>query len=117
MSVLRSRFKSIIALFGLVAVLLGALEHEDLIFQDVSSEASVFEQDSVIAVAQDLRADRGTEGTFRSENNRLWLSPRQEVTYTLAPVLLAVRAPRKISADRPGHKRLAGLGGILALRL
>lgn len=80
-------FRRAIAVIGLVAVVFGALEHEDLILQDgvglLSSRqerALTVNDDAELAPLDAASSDRvagesGTEGTFRSDVHRLLISP------------------------------------------
>ena len=82
MLALQHVFRRALAIIGLVAVLLGALEHEDLILQSVGTEAAIPSAHGPLTYGlNDASTDSGTEGTFRSELHRLWLVPDLEITY------------------------------------
>lgn len=82
MLALQQGFRRILAMIGLVAVLLGALEHENLILQPAGVEPAIADAPGKLAYAlTEASPDSGTEGTFRSELHRLWLGPRAEITY------------------------------------
>lgn len=123
MSALHSALKGCVALVGLCAVLLGAFEHEDLIFQDrvagvVVAEAGAGPEAGLDAgMRSEVAGDSGTEGTFRSEHYRFWLSPRPDTPFARWPEVLGKGAG---SAFSPGGGRAGGWPrrvGIMALRL
>jgi hypothetical protein len=74
----------LIAMLSMVATMLGALEHESLLFQGSACMAadlspviggvSVAIPDSGEAFSRD-GAETGTEGTYRSETQILWTAP------------------------------------------
>jgi hypothetical protein len=121
MSAFSSGFKRIIALFGLVAVLLGALEHEDLIFQHTEIALATDRAASAAAILAEsnwsMSTESGTEGTFRAETHRLWLSPKPETRF--AGQLLRATHPVRLAAFSTSFRRerRPPLVGIVALRL
>jgi len=84
MGSIRTAFRNAIAFLGLVAVLLGALEHESLVLQadftavdSVASETFLkdgqpIDEDSHLVA---FPSESGTEGTFRSEIHFLATAP------------------------------------------
>lgn len=127
MLIRHSGFQKLVALLGLCAVLLGALEHEDLILQEAPEPASGLaagggfsSEDGVLTAPRgvdELATDSGTEGTFRSEHYRFWLFPRQSARYArLAgePHRTSRRAALVFRGRSPGGP---GRRGIVALRL
>ena len=81
---LRALLNLLVAIVALVALLVGAFEHEDLILQG-ERQAHSERPASVSSEAMDASAtasfdvvgwSSGTEGTFRAENDSLLMSPR-----------------------------------------
>lgn len=109
----RAFLSSVLSLLTALAVLLGALEHEDLILQDCSPGADLASPwHSPSDSFSPADTDSGTEGTFRFHLSRLWLSPP-------APAGKALRCIAGAAAPRPSairDQRLA-LAGHVALRL
>ena len=91
------------------AVLLGALEHEDLILQEPPPEAAASPLTEAVS-ADD--ADRGTESTFRIHLFRFWLSPPTTDSKPLYSVAGRVAPPTPVIQDRR-----AALARHVALRL
>ncbi len=115
MSSWHTLLRNAIVLFGLVAIVLGAFEHEDLIFQDSDEPGSVCRSDAGGASDDSRRGGAlgavapatGTESAFRPEAHALgWVERHDSCVEWLAPaslhgrvVSLAVttsRAPRCI---------------------
>ena len=74
MSFQPTALRTVVALLGLIAVLLGALEHEDLLFQE-SPTAGAPRDPLPTAKESGLgweaeRSDSGTESRFRQETHR-----------------------------------------------
>jgi len=125
MSTFRTFLTGTIAILGMLAVLLGAMEHEDLIFQaEVSAEVTEHaDQGSLgmngiedFSLTNDLHRS-GTEGTFRSEVHRLWLLPRIESSHAMKRWLTPPTARAvDVAADDRLHGR-SRLLGVVALRL
>jgi hypothetical protein len=77
MHILRTICRVTIAITGMAAVLLGALEHESLVLQ---ADAAITEMQPGAACAKspDIAGaphESGTEGTYRSESHRHWTAP------------------------------------------
>ena len=84
MSSMRTALRNAIAFLGMVAVLLGALEHESLVLQadfspgDLPVSQTLLKDGHAIDEDSHLVAfprESGTEGTFRSENSFLSTAP------------------------------------------
>lgn len=111
---LRSPLKSLVALVALAAILLGTLEHEDLIFQDAGTDpfAAASEASDDVTAPQH---DTGTEGLFRSEPHRHWLPARSGATPAVGRHVAAfARRPCSAPLHRPARR---GFIGLVALRL
>jgi hypothetical protein len=121
MSSSRATLRTLIALFGLIAVLLGALEHEDLIFQEplaaVAAEHIPSSLDSLGAQWQAGAADSGTESKFREEIDRDWTASKHAplVTFIGRTTPRPLDIPARIIARRITSRTLPA--GIIALRL
>ncbi len=102
-----SRF--VLSLLAAFAVLLGALEHEDLILQESPPDAAASPLNETVSTAD---ADRGTEGTFRLHLFRFWLSPPTTDSKPLYSITGRVAPPAPVIQDRR-----AALARHVALRL
>ncbi len=121
MPFLRTTFRAAIALFGLIAVLLGALEHEDLIFQGHRAAGAEEEAPGVFdgssAQWQPGPSESGTESKFRRKIDRDWIVSER------APLVMFVgrltprprNLPARITLQRISSR--APATGIVALRL
>jgi hypothetical protein len=91
--------ENLIAILGLISVLIAALEHEDLLFQDDrewnASAATTTALDSrpPLEWRTSHLGDTGTEGTFRLRAQPLWLLPLLAVTALLRLVRPAITRP------------------------
>ena len=108
----RAASRFVLSLLAAFAVLLGTLEHEDLILQDSSPDAHAAASASPNDALSANDADSGTEGTFRLHLSRFWLSPPANTSKPLRSVAGKI-IPRPTAIE---DRRLA-LAGHLALRL
>ncbi len=118
-------------MIGLVAVVFGALEHEDLILQreaDVLpsrqelASTSMVNDGSELTSAETASSDRvagesGTEGTFRSDIHRLLLSPPVSGGLFLRPRRLICVGETPLRAWRQTAPLRPLLVGVVILRL
>ncbi len=102
----------VLSLLAAFAVLLGTLEHEDLILQDPSSDAHAAASALPTDALSANDSDSGTEGTFRLHLSRFWLSPPANASKPLRTVAGKI-APRPAAIE----DRRPALAGHLALRL
>ena len=112
MSALPISSKNLLAILSLIAVLFGALEHEDLIFQDhplqelaavdAESPAEAGQSKNPVTGLTERLEDSGTEGTFRSDAHGLWLGP----ALTLFAVVPLGKASLLPSGQRPGSRSI-----------
>lgn len=114
MRLLRSPLQSLVALLALAAVLLGALEHEDLILQDADHGQASAESNHANHFSTPLH-DAGTEGVFRSDPCRFWLSPRARLV--VATGLHVATFARWLPASPLGRPARRDFIGLVALRL
>jgi len=126
MSSLRTAFRNAIAFLGMVAVLLGALEHESLVLQadftpgDVAASRTLLKDGHAIDEDSHLVAfprESGTEGTFRSENPFPSTAPAGSRRLSRRVRLISAGIGQSGSVlHRVQHPRSRRVG-VLALRL
>ncbi len=110
---LRSPLKNLVTLLALAAVLLGTLEHEDLIFQEPGAAPLAADADAVDDFSSP-RPDAGTEGVFRSDPQRFWLNPRfSPVRAASLHATASLPHPGPVLPPPARH----GFIGLVALRL
>lgn len=116
----------LIAIFSMVATMLGALEHESLLFQGmpctkaeivvVNSERPAATQGSADSFSRD-GSETGTEGTYRSETQVLWTAPTDDFLTTWRVPEFGPTGTRAEIAPHLGSQARFRITGVLALRI
>lgn len=126
MAPIRAFPRILIAILSMVATMVGALEHESLLFQEmgysgtdlvmVNGDFSATTQSSGEAFSRD-GSETGTEGTYRSETQVLWTAPTDDFLRTWR---VPEQGPARTEIEIPPHlgsqARFRVAGG-LALRI
>lgn len=125
MSPFRTFSQALIAVFSMVAVMLGALEHESLLLQGdtpgitASAEGDAGRLHADTAAGKHWTkagADTGTEGTFRSETQVFWTAPAGDFfVLWRVPELSTAFAATGVPPHLGQHAR-SRVAGVRALR-
>lgn len=126
MSSIRAFPRIMIAIFSVVATMLGALEHESLLFQDkacteakiavANSENPVTAQGAANSISRD-GSETGTEGTYRSETQVLWTAPTDDLLTSWRVPEYDSTATRLETAPHLSSQARFRVARVLALRI